>query len=186
MIDAILTDSELIYRVKEQNDSTALQVLTERHTGIYVAVAQKYTGFSDKIQIQDIKEDLQYNIYAWAKTYKPEKKMKFGTYVGEMTRYMCLDLLNKTPNATEITDYNLPAAPENTAQTAATKDSIEKIRERIERMTDKRFWTIFEARHFSDPKRTWRDIGDQIGLTHEGVRQIYLKHIDRVKHYLST
>jgi len=186
MPDQVASDNELIHLVKEKNDSIALSQLTDRHTGIYVSVAQKYSGYSDKIQIEDIKEDRQYNIYQWILKYKPEKNMKFGTYVGEMTRYMCLDILNKTPDKIEMTEYNSPVSIENTAEKATKKDTLEQIKARVDKIEDKRFWVIFEARHLSDPKKSLRKIASTMGLTHEGVRKIYLKYINTVQKYITT
>jgi len=97
-----MTDIELINKVKEEKDSQALSELVNRHTGIYFSVVQGFSG-SDKIQVEDIKEDRMYNIYKWALSFKPEKHMKFSTYVGEMSKYLCLDVMKHTPDKDMIT-----------------------------------------------------------------------------------
>jgi RNA polymerase sigma factor (sigma-70 family) len=181
------TDVELIAKVKAENDSKALQELISRNTGIYVDTALKFTVYSDKIQLEEIKEDKAYNIYKWALSYNPEKKMKFSTYVGEMTKFLCMDILNQTPEKVDIEEIDEPAAVENIEVQTATNDALEEIKKEALKVEDSRFWQIIQLRHFSNGKsKSWRQIGREMGITHERARQIYNKHISSIQHYLVT
>lgn len=177
----IISDSELIHLVKDKNDSKALEELTNRHSGIYVKIVQQYSGSNNKIQVEDVKDDKQYNIYKWIISYKEDKNMKLGTYIGQMTKYMCLDLLTNTPNQIEITETNTPILNQKIEDNAEDNDSISLLQERAKRISDVRFWPIVKMRHFSGKAKTWREIGKSIGITHECARQVYNRHIEKVK-----
>lgn len=179
------SDIELVKLVQEQKDSAALTELINRHSGMYNAIAQKYSGFSDKIQLSELKDDKAYNMYQWIIRYKEDKGMKLSTFIGEMTRYMCLDTLNAAPDKVEITETNEPITNENIAERTAADDSVTMAKARANRVSDPRFWEILKLRHFGDKTKTWRDIGRQIGMTGQGALNIYNRHIDKVKDYIT-
>jgi DNA-directed RNA polymerase sigma subunit (sigma70/sigma32) len=178
VIPTSVSDLELINRVKQQNDSAALSELTNRHSGIYVKIASQYTGFSDKISLDDLKEDKQYNIYEWIVKYDATRGMKLGTYIGEMTKYMCLTLLGKTPDYVSLDQTPEVAAPAPVAPT--TQSTISDLKNQIN-VPNPKFWPIFEARHSGDKPKTWRKIGQDMGITHEWARQIYQKYLPKVQ-----
>jgi DNA-directed RNA polymerase sigma subunit (sigma70/sigma32) len=178
MIPIDTSDIELINRVKQQNDSAALSELTNRHSGIYVKIASQYSGFSDKISLDELKEDKQYNIYEWIIKYDSTRGMKLGTYIGEMTKYMCLTMLGKTPDYVSLDQVPEVVAP--TPTLATTQSTINDLQHQINIPNDK-FWPIFNARHSGDKPRTWRRIGKDMGITHEWARQIYQKYLPKVQ-----
>lgn len=186
-----MTDIELINRVKDTADSAALSELVSRHSGMYIKIVQKYVNIeqnspysSAKLEINELRDDKMLNIYRFAQTYDPTRGTKFSTYVGQMTRYLCLNLLNDTPEKVEITETNAPAVGSAVPECAA--DPIADIKRYAPTVHDPLFWPIFELRHLNDKRATWRDIGQQVGVTHEWARQIYNKHIDQVREYITT
>lgn len=46
---------------------------------------------------------------------------------------------------------------------------------------DPRFKSIVEMRHFTMPPLTWRKIGSNVGISHEGVRKIYTNNLEKIK-----
>jgi RNA polymerase sigma factor (sigma-70 family) len=192
-----MTDIELINRVKEEKDSAALTELIERHSGMYVKMVQRYACVernspygSAKLDTHELKDDKAFNIYQFVLSYDPNRNMKFSTYVGEMTRYHCLDILNDRKilsnhsNKVEVTeDTPLTSTDSDTSQ--PSDNTLQSIRARTKSVTDDRFWTIFDLRHFKDGGGyTWRTIGQRIGLTHECARQIYNRNIKHIKYHL--
>lgn len=66
------------------------------HTGIYYSIAAKYSrAYPDVIKIDDLNDDRMTNIYKWIIDYNPEKNMKLSSYIGDMTKYLCMDILKK-------------------------------------------------------------------------------------------
>lgn len=192
-----MTDIELINRVKEHNDSAALVELIERNSGMYVKMVNRYAAIEKtcghntaKLDTHELEDDKALNIYNFARTYDPNRNMKFSTYVGEMTRYLCLDLLNNrhvlADNSVkaEVTEET-PITAQDTESRPAQDNTLESIRARTKGINDDIFWSIFDLRHFKDGGGyTWRTIGERVGLTHEGARQIYNRNIKHIKYYL--
>lgn len=174
----LLSDTELIHRVRDHNDNVAFTELKERHSGIYMTIVNRYSGFSDKIQPAELNDDKSYNIYKWILAYDENRGMKFGTYVGERAKYECLNILNKTPDKVDI-----ESAPETAAETppAPIADLSSDIEARARKVPNANFWPIFKARHLGERKRTWREIGHDLGITHEWARQIYLMYMPLVR-----
>jgi len=188
-----MTDIELISKVKEDNDSSALSELIDRHSGMYVKIIQKYSNIeknstfcSEKLDINELRDDKAYNIYNYVLSFNPDKKMKFSTYVGAMTRYLCLDILNETPNKIEITELNSPSTEEDITENITKDNSLDEIQKRAKNIKDDRFWPIFKLRDFGDKKSSWREIGSQLNISHERTRQIYQKNIKYIKSFLKT
>lgn len=181
----MLTDIELIDKVKKDGDSSAISELVARHTGVYVFIASKYLN-GGKIPIQDVKNDVMSNIYDWVLDYDPSRGMKFSTYVGDRTRYMCMDLINRTPDKIEI-DESTPMPEMDGSPTAIDQDALTEVRRKAQQINDPRFITILNMRfpEVGVPK-TWREIGKIMGVTHERARQIFNDNLDKIGHRLST
>lgn len=183
----MISDIDLINRVKTEGDSVAMTELIERHSGAYIKVVQKYVSIeksspypSSKLNIDELRDDKTYYLHQFALKYDPARDTKFSTYVFQMTRYLCLDLLNETPEKVEITEFNAPTAAR------AAPNPIEDIKSCARDIDDPLFWRIFEMRHLKDKTATWRTIGTELGITHEWARQIYNQNIPYVRDYIST
>lgn len=182
-----MTDIELIHKFRENRDNSALVELINRHTGIYIAIAENFYTKFPKIQIQDIKEDRMFNIYKWIESYKEDKGMQLGTYIGERTKYLCMDIIRKTPDKVQVTEENEPLSSDDVASNASTDDMVSEAESKAITSDDERFVEIFKMRHPTQGKPiTWRSIGPMLGITYERARQIYKENIDSVKNHLTT
>ena len=86
------TDPELTDLIKEKDNEDALNLLIERHSGIYVDIVKKYGSQSlPNTDIYDIISDKDYVIYKAALDYD-ENKAKFSTHVGNKAKYLCFSL----------------------------------------------------------------------------------------------
>ena len=99
-----MEDKELIKNIKNNKDAdNCLNVLFERHSGIFFKMINAYvpngSGFADK---EELIKDAKYYIYKIALDYDENKKTKFSTYLGNRTRWMCLNMYNKSKRAKEI------------------------------------------------------------------------------------
>jgi hypothetical protein len=215
-----LSDIDLIGRIKQSNDSAATRELVHRHTGIYISVIQKYEGYSDfkaRANAEDLKEDKFVNIYQWALKYDPNretasgKPMQFGSYVGEMAKFLCKGAISKGTEKVELTDFNSPENEDSVTNTAEKDSAMESVREQVEAidegisdkiaekqgavekllneitsleddLVNKRvFKDIFNMRYGSSKPLTWRAIGAATNLTHEGARKLFMKHMEVIK-----
>lgn len=184
-----LSDVELVNRIRDEGAAQALRSqafaeLADRHTGIYVKIASQYSGFSDKINLAELKDDKQYNMYQWIIKYDADRNMKVGTYIGEMTKYLCLDLLSKTTPHIPIdeTKDHMAAAP---LEQRTTEQEIETLEQKTS-ISSPEFWAIFRARHSGEKPKSWRSIGQEMDMTHEWARQIYYRYIPKVQEKINT
>lgn len=192
-----MNDIELINRVKTGADSAAMTELINRHSGMYIKMVQMYANIerssafhTDKLDTADLIDDKATNLYKMVLSYDPNRNMKFSTYVGEMTRYACLDVLSSRDVLTdraprvEVTE-DTPITATVASAPPTTDNTLESIRARTRHVKDERFWDIFDLRHFKDGGGyTWRTIAKRVGLTHEGARQIYNRNLKHIKYYL--
>ncbi len=194
----MFTDLELINQVKELNDSNAISELVNRHSGCYLQVVNKYCSMSSgKLSYQDLAEDRIFNIYRYAQTYNPDKGCKFPTYVSNMTRYTCLDLLKHEPDVKEYLD----AVPVDSFSLGETISSSETTNENLDQLDLIRaidlvvkgknlipFKKILKLRHSDFIKKplNWVEIGKKVGMSHEGARKLYFREIEKIKSYLNN
>ena len=91
-------DNDLIDAV-QANPSTSsneLRELIDRHSGIYMDIVNNYIPSNcNFLNKSDILEEKNYRIYLAALKYDEDKGAKFSTYLGNETKWMCLNLFNK-------------------------------------------------------------------------------------------
>ena len=86
-------DIQLIDKVKSKRDEGSLKELIERHSGIYVDMVNKYIPESlEGINKQDLLQEKDFCIYNAAIKFDESKNTKFGTYVGNLARWKCLNI----------------------------------------------------------------------------------------------
>ena len=91
-----IDDVELVENIKNEKDvDDCLQELIERHTGIYLDIVNKYTQHTNTSNKLDLIDEKDYNIYQTALKYKSDKGTKFPTFLGNETKWICLNKQNK-------------------------------------------------------------------------------------------
>lgn len=178
------SDNELVSLVKDKKDSNAVTELVHRHTGAYISIIKQYEAYPDfraRVNVPDLKEDKFFSIYSCALTYDPNRGMQFGTYVAEMTKFKCSTLIKRGKENVEVDELTLPPSNDSVTATAEKDSALEVVREEVADTDDSTFRRIFKMRHGGHKTKTWREIGTAVGLTHEGARKAYLKHMGLIK-----
>jgi RNA polymerase sigma factor (sigma-70 family) len=181
------TDLSLITRIKEENDSSSLLELIDRHSGIYVEMVNKTVSDScDFINKKDILLDKDYSIYAAAIKYKPDKNTKFSTYLAHSTRWKCLNLYNKKRKMLEepLDDtFKEKCASGDFIVDIESKEIIKKVLKLAATHPDKRVKKILDMRYaFGYNKtHTWKEISEEIDMTIPGCIDIHNKFISKIK-----
>jgi DNA-directed RNA polymerase sigma subunit (sigma70/sigma32) len=199
-VNQSLTDMELISRVRMDNDSDAVVEITSRHTGIYRMIVGMYSNSG--VNMRDVVEDMKLNIYKMTCSYDPNKGMQFGSYVGEQTKYICLNEIGKqiregvqVPLSDEAysdeSEYEANDAaltyinrysPQSNGDTTKEKDIRDISSVITDQAHDKRVIKIINLRHFNPDGKpaTWRECGDAVGLSHEGARLLYKQFVEKM------
>jgi RNA polymerase sigma factor (sigma-70 family) len=190
-----LTDEDLIQGVKGRSDPGAfLTELIYRHSGIYVTMVNNYTPSSKSSQTShkdELMSDKNYYIYRAALKYDTSKNTKFSTYLGNETRWMCLNIYNKEKKR-RITDIDLTKASSKQIaneeevhnETHSREDFLNEVMLIVKKDPDSRISKIFSMRYLdgdSNKVTPWKKIGEHLQLSIQGCINIHDKAISKIK-----
>lgn len=183
-----ISDLQLINQIKDKADSQAVVELVNRHTGIYMTMIDRYSIYPDflkRANVADLKEEKTINIYQWALSYDPGKETKFSSYVGSMTKHLCQNIIYRDKANLPFDETISPSNETGLIECVERDSALEEIEHEVADSEDAVFKRIFGLRHGSK-MMSWRKIGKAIGLTHEGARKVYMKHIGAVKEHVAA
>jgi DNA-directed RNA polymerase specialized sigma24 family protein len=193
-----MSDGDLIDAMKtKMNSGEYLMELVSRHSGIYLTMVNNYTPpekSNQKSHKSELISDKDYYIYQAALKYDEGRKTKFSTYLGNETRWMCLNLYNKEKKR-RITDMdfngsNIKELPsdDNSEKKILRNDFLNKVISIIEKDPDSRIAKIFSMRYLEGDNNKvmpWKNIGDNLKLSIQGCINIHDKAINKIKKELS-
>lgn len=174
-----------------KNEDECIKELVLRHSGIYLSIIHSYVpNQSATINKDDLIEDKEYHIYQTALKYKKDKQSKFSTFLGNETKWMCLNLHNKNKNKKtssfdEEIDPNIdcPFDPHDSCK----EDFVKKVLEITDSHPDKRVSKIFNMRYVVGEKNgvmPWRRIGKALNMSIQGCINIHNSAILNIKQKL--
>jgi RNA polymerase sigma factor (sigma-70 family) len=192
-----MTDFELISEVKETSASgECLQELVARHSGIYMTMVHSYlpnSGSNGPSYKNELISDKNYFIYKAAMKYDETKNTKFSTYLGNETRWMCLNLYNKNKNKT-MRETNLATLSQKDIITEddikllkINKEMLDKIINLAEKSKDERVLKILKLRYIEaegNKVTPWKKISDELNLSIQGCINIHNKGIKKIQKQL--
>lgn len=190
----IMSDSELIDSLRqESNSGECLMELVSRHSGIYMTMVHNYTPSISSLTPtykNELISDKNYYIYQAALKYDESKNTKFSTYLGNETRWMCLNLYNKSKSRAikeiEIDKPEMKDIPEeeNDNDKSIAKEFLDKIMSIVSKDPDPRISRIFKMRYIepgTNKVTPWKTIGDSLDLSIQGCINIHNKAITKIK-----
>ena len=181
------TDSELINNIKNQHDiEESLNELVERHSGIYIDMVNAYSSrdsaFIDK---DELINDKEYKIYLAALKYDETKGTKFSTYLGNETKWNCLNTYNRNKRRPVFNSEFLENMGDQESE--ESKDIFNKVLNLIDHHPDKRVEKIFNMRYIEGSKNKvmpWKNIGDSLNLSIQGCINIHNSAIKDIQNEL--
>ena len=189
------SDSELINNIKNQHDiEESLNELVERHSGIYIDMVNAYSSrdnaFIDK---DELINDKEYKIYLAALKYDETKGTKFSTYLGNETKWSCLNTYNRNKRRPVFnSDFIENMADQESEESrdisnSIKKDIFNKVLSLIDSHPDKRVEKIFNMRYIEGNKNKvmpWKNIGDSLNLSIQGCINIHNSAIKDIQNEL--
>ena len=183
------SDISLIEKVQKDNDADSLAELIERHSGIYLdmvhSVIPNNCTFLDK---NDLIEDKNISIYKAIMNYDENKNTKFSTYLGNETRWKCLNLFNRGTKYKylDINDFN---DDENLSDDCmlseiSSKEILDKVFTLADNHYDDRVKKIFYLRYkIGDKNKTmpWKNISEKLNVSIQGCINIHDRFIEEIK-----
>lgn len=178
-----LSDQELIDKVKKYNCSDSLNELAKRHQGIFCKMAHKYANMCAKnyqscsgLGIQDFLDNQLFITYQAICDYDPDRNTKFVTWLGNKTRFYCLNTIAKqsryispeSDTADKVSDFK---TFEDSQQGSDYSMESEYVLEILNKLKDKRVKRVIELRYFSEDKqdRIFSSIAKKLEMSTQGV-----------------
>ena len=193
-----LSDEDLIKGIKSSaNSGECLMELVYRHSGIFMSMVHSYTPNNIKVMGSsktDILLDKDYYIYQAALKYDDSRNTKFSTYLGNETKWMCLNMYNrfKSKSMREIPLEPCILSPEEEEDISETgleiEDIFNKIMDIVNEQKDQRVKDLFRMRYIDSTGNKvmpWRDVGIYLNLSIQGCINIHNKTINKIKRQLN-
>lgn len=183
------SDLSLIERVKKEKDENSLNALIERHSGIYLdmvnSVIPNDCDFLDK---NDILEEKNISIYKAVLNFDPSKNTKFSTYLGNETKWKCLNMFNR---GTKYKYFDIDTIKEDVnfidkdvIENISNNEIINKIYDLAQKHSDKRVSEIIHLRYKVGEKNKtmpWKNIAEKINISVQGCINIHDRFIEEIK-----
>ena len=182
------SDIQLIKEIKSGlNGSENFKELSERHSGIYFFIVNKFVSNKFLEKKLDFQNDKDYYMFMAILEFNESKKTKFSTYLGNKIKWMCINDYNKTKNRKtsnaesdnlDSKDYSLPIK--------INHEDMERFFQLATTDKDGRVLKIFSRRYLEgkgNKVMPWRDVcqGKGIGLSIQGCINVHNKFLKKVK-----
>lgn len=182
-------DLQLIHKVQEFADTDSVKELIHRHSGIYIEMVNKYIPDSiEGVNKNDILEDKDFCIYDAAIKFDNTKNAKFSTYVGNLARWRCLNIFNRSvrfPHCSVHEIFDDGVSCDSDLHQLEEEEDIRRIFTAVDSISDKRVRKIFKMRYKEGKKLTpWKKIAKKLDLSIQGCINIHNKHLTEIKKYV--
>ncbi|MBC8412031.1 MAG: sigma-70 family RNA polymerase sigma factor [Rhodobacteraceae bacterium] len=184
-----LEDLQLVDNIKkDKKTEDCLQELIGRHTGIYLDIVNKYTSNGNVTNRLDLIDEKAYNIYQAALKYEGDKGTKFPTFLGNETKWICLNKFNKRKKDPQLSIDDVKESDIlHPKKEKIKKEDLEVFSEAIKLSKthkDKRVEKIFEMRYITGEKNKvmpWKKISEELNMSIQGCINIHNSAVEKFK-----
>ena len=184
-----LEDLQLVDNIKkDKKTEDCLQELIGRHTGIYLDIVNKYTLNGNTTNRLDLIDEKDYNIYQAALKYEGNRGTKFPTFLGNETKWICLNKFNKRKRDPQLSIDDVKESDIlQTKKEKIKKEDLEVFSEAIKLSKvhkDKRVEKIFEMRYITGEKNKvmpWKKISEELNMSIQGCINIHNSAVEKFK-----
>ena len=185
-------DKDLIEDIRNRvNADESLKELIDRHTGIYMDIINNYIPNDNKIvNKKELIDDKSYNIYQAVLKYDKDKGTKFPTFLGNETKWMCLNRYNKNKKHIHISceetrgDLMEASVTGDESEDREREEIFNKAIQLCKSNPDKRDEKIFEMRYIIGERNKvmpWKKISEELNMSIQGCINIHNSTIDKIK-----
>ena len=189
-------DLTLIQNIQNNKDETdSLNELVNRHSGIYLEMVNAFSSsgnqFIDRDELIDEKE---YRIYKAALNFDENRGAKFSTYLGNETKWLCLNTYNKNKRKpifqSEFIENCQGVDQQNDhsdISESLKKDLFDKVLSILNKHPDKRVEKIFKMRYIVGQQNKvmpWKNVCSKMKLSIQGCINIHNSAVKYVQQEL--
>ena len=184
-----LEDLQLVDNIKKDTKTEdCLQELIGRHTGIYLDIVNKYTLNGNTTNRLDLIDEKDYNIYQAALKYEGDRGTKFPTFLGNETKWICLNKFNKRKKDPQLSIDDVRESDIlHPKKEKIKKEDLEVFSEAIKLSKDhkdKRVEKIFEMRYITGEKNKvmpWKKISEELNMSIQGCINIHNSAVEKFR-----
>ena len=182
-----LSDERLIYHIKKDNESAYVSELFSRYENIYYKVCNKYQSvfYICGIDINDVYEQKSHVFWNCIQNFDPSKKTKFSTWIGNSTRYSCLNMINSRKSLIHKTG-DIDFTEIKTQKTQEQDFDFSCLHEYIGKIKDKKLIDIIKYRYLDGEKRTWKYISRKMNISVQTAISLHKKALGNLKIKIKT
>lgn len=189
------TDAELVALVRASANDEAFLEVCRRYENIFYKVCQKYALalYSIGINPQDVFEEKDYIIFHCISTFKPSKRVKLGTWIGNYARYLCLNSINARKFILPTTDEEVRQHIEENQATqhylenqTGMQEEYKYVLHLLDQIKDQRIIMIFKLRYLGHKRMIWANIASKIGVSTQTVINLHNKGLTLLKRKLKS
>ncbi len=181
-------DSQLIELV-QNGDSDAFKEVCRRYENLFYKVCQKYASrlTACGLDVNDIFEEMNCLILHCVKSFKPIKKTKLSTWIGNYARYLCLNSLNARkllfPSYDEeihsfIEESQIKKVDYGHGDINLEQDDLDIILKNISDIEDKRIEQILRYRYLDDKKTIWSQVAQKMNISSQTAINLHNKGLN--------
>lgn len=178
-----MDDIELIEEVRSNGDSLCFKEIVNRHSGIYLQMIHSYAPKETSIDnFYDLLDSKESHIYDAVQNFDETRNIKFSTYLGNCTRWLCLNASNKKRFQPMEENFDCVFETEEEKE-CANQDVLNEILLKLNEFDDKRVEKIFTMRYFGGRKKLtpWRKIAKELDLSIQGCINIHNSAFKKLK-----
>ena len=161
-----------LIKMARKNDSYAIKELVNRYGKVYDSAIRRICFESEYVK-NDMLDDKLYFFYSMTKEYDESRNMKFSTFLYNRATWAALAEVKNIKRMSDTLKLDISDVQLNMPEAKMLVDRVSRFEPRAK--------FIFEKRFFSRKKQTFKTIGKKLGLSYEGVRKIYIKHLEILK-----
>ena len=186
-----LSDNELVKNIQNSVDSEdSLKELVCRHSGIYLDMVHGYSSKNNPSSMDEMIKEKEYEIYVSALNYNPNKGAKFSTYLGNQTKWKCLNKYNKskreglTPLEEQALDFFHSKLAPTQEGFSSRQEIFLKIMDYANSYPDARVGRIFHLRYVEGKNNNvmpWKNISRELGMSIQGCINIHNSIIKKIQ-----
>ena len=182
-------DNTLIKRIKADGCDKSFGIILLRHEKLFYKICQRYIPviLAKGLRKEDIFEEKNLIILKAVRSYKPNKKCKFSTWLGNCTKYSCLTFINNINYTVRLEDeaidrYFSNKSKEEYDDECNLKSNKDFAFEILNQLKDKRVSKVFKLRYFNNDikknKTTWAIIASQLNTSTQTAINLHRKGIE--------
>ena len=167
-------DIALINRIKGESCNESLIELSKLYSAVCFDMCNKYSHVLSNLgaELQDLIDQKDYFVYRAATSFDPDRNVKFSTWLGNFTKYQCLNAINKRKNIVLLDDDKLrhfidkESEERGQSDPRKLKDTGEYVFNILNKLKDERITKVFKLRYFPRKKKlTWQKVTKKLNIS---------------------